>query len=105
MSSMYILECADASLYVDSTKNLALRFIQHLSGEGANHTKCRLPVKIVYCEYYDRIDYAFDREKQVQGWSRKKKIALIEGRLSDLRPLARCKQRPFQNKKKSSEEE
>ncbi len=42
------------------------------------HTKKRLPVKLVYCEPYDRIDHAFHREKQVQGWSRRKKQALIE---------------------------
>ena len=46
-------------------------------GEGANHTKKRLPVKLVYCEVFDRIDHAFYREKQIQGWSRRKKEALI----------------------------
>ncbi len=105
MPSMYILECADGSFYAGSTQNLAKRFIQHLDGEGANHTKKRLPVKLVYCEYFNRIDYAFAREKQVQGWSRKKKIALIEGRNPDLPSLARCSKRPFQNKRKSPDEE
>ena len=46
---------------------------------SANHTKKRLPVKLVYYEIYDRIDEAFYREKQVQGWSRAKKEALING--------------------------
>ena len=101
MPSMYILECADTSFYVGSAQNLAIRFIQHLEGEECEYTKLRLPVKLVYCEYYGRIDYAFNREHQVKGWSRKKKIALIEGRLSDLRLLSRCKQRPFQDRKKS----
>ncbi len=89
MPCMYILECADDSLYTGSTKNLALRFIEHMSELGSNHTKKRLPVKLVYCEYYDRIDYAFEREKQVQGWTREKKLALIEGRDKDLPKLAR----------------
>jgi len=93
MPSMYILECADASLYTGSTKNLALRFIDHMNGEGCIHTSKRLPVKLVYCEYYDRIDYAFEREKQVQGWSREKKLALIEGRDTDLPALARNRKR------------
>ncbi len=105
MPTMYILECADGSFYAGSTKNLALRFIQHMNGEGANHTKKRLPIKLVYCEYFDRIDHAFEREKQVQGWTRNKKIALIEGRNMDLQPLARCRQRPFPNRKISMEEE
>jgi len=47
-------------------------------------------VKLVYYEEYDRIDEAFYREKQIQGWSRKKKKALVEGRLNDLPALARA---------------
>lgn len=93
MPSMYILECADGSFYTGSAQNLALRFIDHMTGEGSNHTKTRLPVKLVYCEYYSRIDYAFNREKQVQGWSREKKIALIEGRDTELPKLARNRKR------------
>ncbi len=75
----YILECADGSYYTGSTNNLELRLAQHQSGEGANHTKSRLPVTLVYCEEYARIDEAFYREKQVQGWSRRKKEVLIQG--------------------------
>ncbi len=76
---MYILECADCTYYTGSTINLELRIAQHQSGKGANHTKSRLPVRLVYWEQYSRIDEAFYREKQVQGWSRKKKEALIHG--------------------------
>ena len=74
---MYILECSDGSYYTGSTKNLLLRFLQHQSGNGAKHTKKRLPIKLVYFEEFNRIDLAFKREKQVQGWRRKKKEALI----------------------------
>ncbi len=56
----------------------------------ANHTKKRLPVKLVYFEEFDRIDKAFYREKQVQGWSRKKKEALIERMPEKLHELAKC---------------
>ncbi|MFP4471678.1 MAG: GIY-YIG nuclease family protein [Bacteroidales bacterium] len=87
---MYILECSDGSYYTGSTKNLELRLSQHQAGEGANHTKKRLPVKLVYFEEFDRIDKAFYREKQVQGWSRKKKEALIEGMPEKLHELAKC---------------
>lgn len=69
---MYMLECADGSYYTGSTNNLELRLAQHQEGEGANHTKNRLPVKLVYSEEFNRIDEAFYREKQVQGWSREK---------------------------------
>jgi putative endonuclease len=76
---MYILYCNDNSYYVGSTKNLELRLLQHNLGYGANHTKKRLQVRLIYYEEYNRIDYAFEREKQVQGWGRKKKEALING--------------------------
>ena len=56
---------------------------------GANYTKKRRPVKLVYYEEYSRIDEAFYREKQVQGWSRKKKLALIEGKAELLPQLAK----------------
>lgn len=75
----YILECSDGSYYTRSTKFIELRLQQHQKGEGANHTKKRLPVKLVYLEEFTRIDEAFYREKQIQGWSRKKKEALIQG--------------------------
>jgi len=67
---------------------LELRLQQHQNGEGANHTKKRLPVTLVYYEEYARIDEAFYREKQVQGWSRKKKEALINGNPELLPQLA-----------------
>lgn len=88
---MYILKCSDDSYYVGSTKYLELRVAQHQSGRGANHTKKRLPVELVYYEVYNRIDEAFYREKQVQGWSRKKKEALIVNKTENLHSLAACK--------------
>ncbi len=88
---MYILKCADGSYYTGSTKYLEVRLAQHQAGEGARHTKKRLPVTLVYYEVFQRIDDAFYREKQVQGWSRKKKEALIEGRLEDLPGLSGSK--------------
>ena len=87
---MYILECADGSYYTGSTKNLERRFAQHQAGEGARHTARRLPVKLLYYEEYSRIDEAFYREKQVQGWSRKKKEALMRGVTEELKKLAEC---------------
>lgn len=85
---MYILLCADGSYYTGSTNNLERRILQHQLGEGSNHTKNRLPVKLIYYEEYERIDLAFYREKQIQGWSRKKKEALINGHTELLPQLA-----------------
>jgi len=84
----YILLCADGSYYTGSTNDLERRIQQHQSGEGSNHTKKRLPVQLIYYEEYDRIDLAFYREKQIQGWSRKKKEALIGGAAELLPELA-----------------
>ncbi len=81
---MYILECSNGSYYTGSTINLERRIQQHQSGEGANHTKKYLPVRLIYFEEFKRIDEAFYREKQVQNWSRKKKEALINGELDKL---------------------
>jgi putative endonuclease len=85
----YILRCSDSSYYTGSTRNLDQRLWQHQNGQGANHTKIRLPVKLMYVEYYERIDEAFAREKQIQKWSRKKKEALIEGNFKKLRCLSK----------------
>ncbi len=87
---MYILECNDGTYYVGSTNNLELRLTQHQNGEGANHTKKRLPVKLIYYEEFQRVDFAFYREKQVQGWCRKKKEALMRGMPEELNKLSEC---------------
>jgi len=87
---MYILECSNGNFYTGSTKYLEKRIQQHQAGEGANYTRKHLPVKLLYYEKFDRIDEAFYREKQVQNWNRKKKIALMQGRINLLHPLAEC---------------
>ena len=87
---IYILQCSDNSFYTGSTNNLEVRLAQHQNGEGANYTKKRLPVKLVFSQEYERIDEAFYAEKQVQGWSRKKKQALINGDFDKLPELAQC---------------
>ena len=86
---VYILECSDGSYYTGSTTDLERRLQQHEAGEGSRYTKRRLPIKLIYSEEFDRIDSAFYREKQIQSWSRKKKQALIEGRLNDLPALSK----------------
>ena len=86
---MYILECRDGSLYVGSTVDLERRLAEHAEGIGATYTRARLPLTLRYQEEYVRIDDAFAREKQVQNWSRAKRLALIEGRVGDLRAASR----------------
>jgi putative endonuclease len=85
MPFMYILLCADNSYYTGSTWDLSIRLEQHQIGAGSVYTKNRLPVRLLYAEEYDRIEDAYRREKQLHGWSRKKKQALIDGKLEDLK--------------------
>ena len=87
---MYILECSDGSYYTGSTNDINRRLTEHQTGNGANHTKKRLPVKLVYCKYFKYVADAFYYEKQVQGWSRKKKEALMHGHFELLHELAKC---------------
>jgi putative endonuclease len=89
MPWMYILECSDDSYYVGSTWDLEKRFWEHNYGEGAKYTSRRRPVKMVFAEEFESIADAYRREKQVQGWGRKKREALIKGQLDTLPKLAR----------------
>ena len=88
---MYILQCSDGSFYTGSTKNLKRRLEQHKNREGADYTKLHLPVKLVYYETFKRIDKAFNREKQIQKWSRAKKEALINNDIELLKELSKSK--------------
>jgi putative endonuclease len=88
---LYILKCSNGCYYTGSAVDLERRLAQHQAGEGSNYTKKHLPVELVYFEEYARIDEAFFREKQVQGWSRAKKEALIAGQVDQLHVLAKCK--------------
>jgi len=86
---VYLLECSDGSLYVGSTWDLERRIGEHQEGLGAAYTATRRPVRLVYYEESARIDAAYAREKQIQGWSRVKRLALINGDLDALRRASR----------------
>lgn len=74
----YILECVDKSFYVGSTNDMKNRLYQHNNSEhGAEYTKIRRPVKLVYLEKYKTLTAARRREKELKGWRREKKIILI----------------------------
>jgi putative endonuclease len=84
MAWVYILECSDGTFYTGSTLDLERRIIQHNDGVGANYTARRRPVRLLWCAEFERIDEAFGWEKRIQGWSRAKKSAVIEGRMDEL---------------------
>lgn len=96
---MYILECANGKYYVGSAQDLKSRIRQHQDGEGANFTKKFLPVRLVYFEEFEHVEQAFFREKQVQGWSRQKKQALMYGAEDCLHDMSEClNESHFRNK-------
>ena len=77
MHFVYILQCSDDSYYVGSTQNVLQRLDVHLSGNGPVFTSRRLPVQLVYQEPYATLEEAVRREKQLKGWTRKRKLDLI----------------------------
>lgn len=89
MAFVYILKCSDDSYYVGSTTNLTKRIEEHNNEVGANYTKKKLPVKLVYYEECQSIETAFLRERQLHGWSRKKKEALINNMHEKLPELSK----------------
>ncbi len=91
MAWMYILECADGSYYVGSTVDIERRLWEHNQGNGAKYTAHRRPVKLVFSAEFDSINAAFSAKKQVQGWRRQKREALIRGEYELLPELARKK--------------
>jgi putative endonuclease len=76
--TVYILRCADGSYYVGSTKQqIEARVWEHNHLPLDGYTARRRPVAVVFTESYDRITDAIARERQIKGWSRAKKEALI----------------------------
>ena len=90
---VYILPCADGSYYVGHSDNLEDRLLQHRSGALGGYTKTRRPVRLAFSQELPTRDYAFAAERQIKGWSRKKKEALIRGDWEEPRRLARGRQR------------
>ena len=75
---IYILECADKSLYVGCTNNLERRIKQHNDSKwGAHYTKIRRPVELKYKEVFKTLKEARQRETEIKGWRREKKFTLI----------------------------
>ena len=78
MYFVYILECADTTLYTGSTNNLERRLHQHnTSKRGAHYTKIRRPVVLKYEEHFDTLREAKQREAELKKWTREKKLMLF----------------------------
>jgi putative endonuclease len=91
---LYILRCADGSYYVGTTRGLEARIAEHQAGTFDGYTARRRPVTPVFHQYFERIEDAVAAERQVKGWRREKKEALIRGDFAALPGLARRTGRP-----------
>lgn len=74
---VYILRCADGTLYTGSTTDVARRLSQHNVGRGAKYTRARRPAELVYRELCGSRSAALRREAAIKGLSRAEKLALI----------------------------
>jgi putative endonuclease len=88
---VYILKCADDSYYTGHTDNLEARVWQHNNGKLDGYTSSRLPVELVFSQDHPTREEALASERQIKGWSRKKKEAMIRGDWSEVSRLARSK--------------
>nr|WP_264475011.1 GIY-YIG nuclease family protein [Salinirubrum litoreum] len=74
---VYVLECADGSLYTGYTTDVERRVAEHDAGEGAKYTRGRTPVELVYSESFDSRSAAMSREYEIKQLSRVKKERLV----------------------------
>ena len=74
---VYIATNRSRTLYTGVTNNLQRRHLEHFAGQSQFTAKYRID-RVVYYESYMDIHQAIAREKQIKGWRRSKKLALIE---------------------------
>jgi len=88
---VYIIKCADSSYYTGHTDDIEARFEQHVLSNTKSYTSSRKPLELVFCEEFSERDQAQEAERQIKGWSRKKKEALIKRDFALLKKLAKKK--------------
>ena len=86
---VYILECSDGSYYVGHTDSLEQRIAGHQQGAIPGYTKRRLPVKLLFSQPLSTRYEALSAERQIKGWTRKKKEALIKADWVSLQELSK----------------
>jgi len=92
---VYILKCNDESYYTGHTDNLEARLEQHCLGNINCYTSKRRPLKLVYSEAFLERSQAQEAERQIKGWSRKKKEAFINKDFELLKKLSKRRTNEF----------
>ena len=91
-ATVYIVRCSDGSYYAGITRMaLETRISQHNLGTFDGYTKSRRPVELVWSQAFQQLTDAIAAERQLKGWSRAKKEALIAGRFDLLPGLSRSR--------------
>ncbi len=85
---VYILRCSDGSYYTGHTDNLESRIGEHQNG-CSGYTATRLPLELVFSQSCSTREEALTAERQIKGWSRKKKEAMIRGDWAEVSRLAK----------------
>jgi len=75
---VYLLECADNSLYTGITTDVIRRFTEHQAGEGGHYTRAHKALRLVYQEPHANRSSASKREAEIKKYSRAQKLALIQ---------------------------
>ncbi len=74
---VYLLRCKDGSLYTGITTDVARRFAEHKAGKGANYTRAKGALKVVYAETHPHRSSASKREAEIKKWPRARKLKLV----------------------------
>ena len=89
---LYIVKCSDGRYYSGTARSgLEQRIAEHNSGHYGGYTASRRPVTLVFSQWFDQVTDAIAAERQIKGWSRAKKQALIRGDFDGLRALSKSR--------------
>ncbi|SHM16516.1 GIY-YIG nuclease family protein [Flavobacterium chilense] len=88
---VYILKCSDNSYYTGFTNDITRRINEHNFGlNKESYTYDKRPLELVFCTEFNDVNQAILFEKQIKGWSRKKKEVIINDKWEDLKKLSAC---------------
>ena len=99
---VYMLRCPDGSYYVGHTDDIEKRVTEHQTGAGCGYTATRRPVRVVFTEEFPSREEAIAAERQLKGWSRSKKEALIQRNWAAITRLARRGHRSAQGRDRAA---
>jgi putative endonuclease len=88
---VYILRCSDGSYYTGHTDDFEYRIAQHETGEYADYNASRLPVEVIWSQAFATREEALTAERQIKGWGRNKKEAMMRGDWAEVSRLAKSK--------------